>query len=67
MKLAYYREVIKKLQHRYHDLSDIRVAMDAVVEVAMQDYLSGGMDKKDYWRICVETAKVAYPEDKTEE
>ena len=66
MTIDSYRAVMQKLKNRYSEQTDLRVAMDALVDIAIEDYQTKGLSKKDYWRICVEAANIAYPDGRIE-
>ena len=67
LKLDNYRAVIRKLKNRYRDLYDLRLAMDVLVDVAVEDFQNGFLPKDDYYRICIDAANISYPNDDTEE
>ena len=61
MTLDNYKIAIQRIAKSHHDQKTLRIAMDAVVEVALRDYLTGGMTERDYGWLCVAITDVIYP------
>lgn len=61
LTLENYRAVMRKLKNRYSDRHDLHLAMDVLVDVAVEDFQNGFLQKDDYYRICVEASNISYP------
>lgn len=57
-----YLKALEVFQSKYGSESII-VACDALLEVALQDHFAGTLSDRDYAKLCVETAKVQYPDE----
>lgn len=57
-----YMTVIRKLKNRYSKPYDLRIAMDVLIDVAAEDLQNGFLTKDDYYRVCIESSCILYPE-----
>jgi hypothetical protein len=58
--LEKYIRTFKELSKRYGSVW-IAPAVDAVIEVALQDFLKGGITQEDYSEVCHLAADLKYP------
>lgn len=68
MKVEIYKKAIERLAKRYDGMQISRnTALDAVIEVAIQDHDCGFLDDRGYAKIIKMAADAMYPEEDSDE